>query len=63
VTQLTSISLPRNPVESTALRLQSTDIRNGGTHDQLSSVVDPGSRGRPHADRGEDGPRSQRRGV
>jgi hypothetical protein len=37
-------SLPRNPVESTVLRLQSTDIRNGGTHGQLSSAVDPGSR-------------------
>ena len=37
-------SLPRNPVESTGLRLQSADIRNGETHDQLSSAVDPGSR-------------------
>lgn len=39
-------SLPTNPVESTALRLRKTDIRNGGTHAVLSPTE---SRGRPHA--------------
>ena len=50
--QLTSISPSRNPVESTVLRLQSADIRNGGTHGVALSGVTPLSRGRPQADVG-----------
>jgi hypothetical protein len=52
-------SPPRNPVESAALPLHETVIRNEGTGRSLSVVVDPPSRSQPHAGVWKDGRRSQ----
>lgn len=57
---LDQYSLPVNPVESTALRLRKTNLRNEVTSPLLSILL---RRYQPHVNRRKDNPRSKGPGV